>query len=98
MLHNTTKAQVFNSFYGNVVNQSSFDSVQQNLLDFESLGIKEPGTAALTNTLIWLKNKYQQFGYTDIVIDTFDFIGNEAYNLIVTKPGTTYPNTFVVVD
>jgi len=98
LLHSTTKAQVFNSFYGNVVNQSSFDSVQQNLLDFESLGIKEPGTAALTNTLIWLKNKYQQFGYTDIVIDTFDFIGNEAYNLIVTKPGTTYPNTFVVVD
>src|SRR5690606_36400790 len=35
---------------------------------------------------------------TDIAIDTFDYIGNEAYNLIVTKPGTTYPNTFVVVD
>lgn len=94
----SAKAQSFNSFYGNVVNECVYDSVYQNLIAFENLGIKEPGTAALTNTLTWLITKYQQYGYTDIVIDTFDYIGNEAYNLIVTKPGTTYPNTFVVVD
>lgn len=94
----SSKAQSFNTFYGNVVNECVYDSVYQNLIAFENLGIKEPGTAALTNTLTWLITKYQQYGYTDIVIDTFDYIGNEAYNLIVTKPGTTYPNTFVVVD
>jgi len=92
------KAQSFNTFYGNIVSECSYDSVNSNLVEFENLGIKEPGTAALTNTLNWLLNKYQQYGYTDIVIDTFDYIGNEAYNLIVTKPGTIYPNTFVVVD
>jgi hypothetical protein len=92
------KAQSFNTFYGNIVNECSYDSVNSNLIEFENLGIKEPGTAALTNTLNWLITKYQQYGYTDIVIDTFDYIGNEAYNLIVTKPGTIYPNTFVVVD
>lgn len=92
------KAQSFNTFYGNIVNECSYDSVNSNLIEFENLGIKEPGTAALTNTLNWLLNKYQQYGYTDIVIDTFDYIGNEAYNLIVTKPGNIYPNTFVVVD
>jgi hypothetical protein len=94
----SSKAQSFNTFYGNIVNECVYDSVYQNLIAFENLGIKEPGTAALTNTLTWLITKYQQYGYTDIVIDTFDYIGNEAYNLIVTKPGTTYPNTFVVVD
>ncbi len=94
----SSKAQSFNTFYGNVVNECVYDSVYQNLIAFENLGIKEPGTAALTNTLTWLITKYQQYGYTDIVIDTFDYIGNEAYNLIVTKSGTTYPNTFVVVD
>lgn len=94
----SSKAQSFNTFYGNVVNECVYDSVYQNLIAFENLGVKEPGTAALTNTLTWLITKYQQYGYTDIVIDTFDYIGNEAYNLIVTKPGTTYPNTFVVVD
>lgn len=94
----SSKAQSFNTFYSNVVNECVYDSVYQNLTEFENLGIKEPGTAALTNTLTWLITKYQQYGYTDIVIDTFDYIGNEAYNLIVTKPGTTYPNTFVVVD
>jgi hypothetical protein len=94
----SSKAQSFNTFYGNIVNECVYDSVYQNLIAFENLGVKEPGTAALTNTLTWLITKYQQYGYTDIVIDTFDYIGNEAYNLIVTKPGTTYPNTFVVVD
>lgn len=94
----SSKAQSFNTFYGNIVNECVYDSVYQNLIAFENLGIKEAGTAALTNTLTWLITKYQQYGYTDIVIDTFDYIGNEAYNLIVTKPGTTYPNTFVVVD
>jgi aminopeptidase YwaD len=94
----SSKAQSFNTFYGNVVNECVYDSVYQNLIAFENLGIKEAGTAALTNTLTWLITKYQQYGYTDIVIDTFDYIGNEAYNLIVTKPGTTYPNNFVVVD
>lgn len=91
-------AQSYNSFYGDIVNNCSYDSINQNLIDFENLGIKESGTAALTNTLNWLIDKYQQYGYTDIVLDTFDYNGNEAYNLIVTKPGTTYPNTFVVVD
>lgn len=94
----SAKAQSFNSFYGNVVNECVYDSVYQNLIEFENLGIKGPGTAALTNTLTWLITKYQQYGYTDIVIDTFDYIGNAAYNLVVTKSGTTYPNTFVVVD
>jgi aminopeptidase YwaD len=97
-LLSSIKAQSFNTFYGNIVNECSYDSVHTNLIEFENLGIKEPGTAALTNTLNWLITKYQQYGYTDIVIDTFDYIGNEAYNLIVTKPGTIYPNTFVVVD
>ena len=94
----SSKAQSFNTFYGNVVNECVYDSVYQNLIQFENLGIKEPGTAALTNTLTWLISKYEEYGYTDIAIDTFDYIGNAAYNLIVTKPGTTYPNTFVVVD
>lgn len=97
-LLSSIQAQSFNSFYGNVVNQCSNDSVYNNLVEFENLGIKGPGTTALNNTLSWLINKYQQYGYTDIVIDTFDYIGNEYYNLIVTKQGLTYPNTFVVVD
>ncbi|MCC7331967.1 MAG: M28 family peptidase [Flavobacteriales bacterium] len=91
-------AQLYNSFYGNIVNSCSIDTVFQNLTQFESLGIKELGSTSLTNTLLWLKNKHQSYGYSDISIDTFSYNGNDSYNLIVTKLGTVYPNTFVIVD
>jgi hypothetical protein len=94
----SVSAQNYNNFYGGIVNNCSYDSVNNNLIDFENLGVKEIGTAALNNTLSWLINSYQTFGYTDIEIDTFTYGGTEAYNLIVTKTGTHYPNTYYVLD
>lgn len=77
---------------------SSFDSINDNLIEFENLGVKEHGTIELDNTLNWLINKYLSYGYTNIEIDTFNYFGNDAYNLIVTKPGTVYPNTYLIID
>ena len=96
--YSSISAQSYNSFYGGIVNNCSYDSIYNHLVDFENLGIKEIGNPALNNTLDWLINFYQDYGYTDIVIDTFPYSGNEAYNLIVTKTGTHYPNTYYVVD
>ena len=93
-----TKAQSYNNFYGGIVNNTSFDSLQNNILDFASFGVKEVGTAANANALNWLINKYTAFGYTDIEIDTFTYSGDFAYNLIVTKTGTLYPNRYVIID
>lgn len=92
------KAQSFNPFYGGIVSNSSFDSIQKNVLDFVGFGVKEVGTAANANALNWLINKYQSYGYTDIKIDTFSYASQFAYNLIVTKVGSVYPNRFVIVD
>lgn len=91
-------AQSYNSYYGGVVNDCSYDSIYNHLVDFENLGVKEPGTTALNNTLQWLIDQYVDYGYTDIVIDTFTYSGNEVYNLIVTKTGITYPTTYYVID
>lgn len=91
-------AQSYNSFYGGFVNNCSIDSLQTNLLEFESFGKKEVGTTANANALNWLINKYTSYGYTDIKIDTFTYSSNFAYNLIVTKIGTRYPNKFVIID
>ncbi|MBI2279991.1 MAG: M28 family peptidase, partial [Bacteroidetes bacterium] len=93
-----TKAQSYNNFYGNIVNNTSFDSLQNNILDFTTFGVKEVGTVANANALNWLINKYTSFGYTDIEIDTFTYSSDFAYNLIVTKTGTLYPNRFVIID
>lgn len=68
------------------------------MVEFESLGVKEHGTPALTNTLNWLIDQYTNYGYTDIKIDTFNYAAQDDYNLIVTKTGTTYPNTYLIVD
>lgn len=97
-----TSAQVYNANYASVVNQCSSSNVLSNLIEYENLGIKRRGTVALDNTLTWLKNKYLSYGYTtsQITEDSYTYAGSTAVckNLIVTKIGTVYPNTFVIID
>ena len=95
-------AQVYNANYASVVNQCSATTVLSNLTEYESLGVKRRGTVALDNTLTWLKNKYLSYGYTasQITEDSYTYTGSTAVckNLVVTKIGTVYPNTFVIID
>jgi aminopeptidase YwaD len=94
-------AQSFIQGYQDVVNQCSQSNITTNLTEFEALGLKRRGTAQLQNTLDWLKNKYLSYGYTAAQMqeDSYTYQGSPAVckNLIVTKIGTTYPNTFVIV-
>lgn len=96
------KAQVYNANYAAVVNQCSSTTVLSNLTEYENLGVKSRGTVALDNTLTWLKNKYLSYGYTagQITEDSYTYSGSTSVckNLIVTKIGTVYPNTFVIID
>lgn len=94
-------SQTFIQGYQNVVNQVTQTNVTNNLTDFENLGIKVRGSAAQTNTLNWIKNKYLSYGYTaaQMVEDPFTYTGSTAVckNLIITKTGTLYPNTYVII-
>jgi aminopeptidase YwaD len=94
-------SQEFIPYYGSVVEQCSQTNITTNLTAFESLGLKRRGTASLQNTFDWLKNKYLGFGYTvsQIQEDSYTYAGSTAVckNLIVTKVGTLYPNTYVIV-
>lgn len=101
-LTNTTAfSQTFIQGYQDVVNQVSQTNTTTNLTDFENLGIKVRGSAAQTNTLNWIKNKYLSYGYSaaQIVEDPFTYTGSPAVckNIVVTKTGTLYPNTFVII-
>ncbi|KGO90594.1 M20/M25/M40 family metallo-hydrolase [Flavobacterium suncheonense] len=99
----TTTAQTFIQAYADVVNQTSQTNVTANLTEYEALGVKQRGSAALQNTLNWLKTKYQSYGYTasQIVEDsyTYTYSGSPVTckNVVVTKIGTLYPNTYVIV-
>lgn len=45
----------------------------------------------------WLVQKFHDFGYTDVVVDTFYYQGRFLNNIICTKPGTAEPDAIVVV-
>ncbi len=93
--------QTFEQAYANVVNQCSQSNITTNLTQYEALGVKRRGTPALQNTLDWLKNKYLSYGYTSNQLQeySYTYTGSTAVckNLVVTKIGTLYPNTFLIV-
>ena len=97
---NMANAQTFVPSYGAIADNCSQQNILTNLTQYENLGVKYRGTAALQNTLEWLKNKYLSFGYTasQIQEDPYSYSGSTCKNLIVTKIGTLYPDTFVIVD
>ncbi len=92
------KAQELNPFHQNLANQVSSQNILNNLTDFVGFGIKETGTAAQANALQWLVSKYQSWGYTQIDQQSVNVFGEIGYNLIVTKTGTVYPDTYIILD
>lgn len=92
-------AQTFVQRYADIANQTSQTNITNSLTEFEALGVKYRNTQALENTYQWLVNKYTSFGYSaaQITTDTYSYSGSTCKNLIVTKVGTLYPNTYVIV-
>ncbi len=96
--HFHLSAQSYNSFYGGIVSNTSSSNVLNDLSTFESFGVKRVGSSALTNTENWITARYQNLGYTDVVLQPFTHSTGMSNNIIVTKKGTVYPNTFLIID
>ena len=94
----STKAQVYNDYYNDIVTNVSEANILNDLTTFENFGVKEVGTVANNNTKDWIKTRYADLGYTDIVEQPFNVSGNLTNNIIITKTGTVYPNTFLIID
>ncbi len=94
----STYSQTFDAFYASMADSCNLDTVTEYLHQFEDLGIKELLNAGLDNTKDWIIQKYQDWGYTDIVEDDFQVQGVTTTNIIVTKTGTVYPDTYVIID
>lgn len=95
---NTCNAQIFNDFYNDIVNNVSYDNLENDLHTFQDFGVKEVGTTANNETKDWIKSRYIDLGYTNIIEQPFTVSGNETNNLIITKEGSLYPNTFLIID
>ncbi|OBW41510.1 Aminopeptidase YwaD precursor [Chryseobacterium sp. MOF25P] len=92
-------AQSFIQAYQTRANEVTQTNITSLLQEFESYGVKTSGSAANNNTLNWLKAKYQTYGYSpsQITEDSFTVNGNATKNLIITKTGTVYPNTYIII-
>ncbi|RXP60340.1 M28 family peptidase [Lutibacter sp. HS1-25] len=95
---NFSYGQVYNSSYAEIVNKCAYDSIYKNLQQFESYGVKEIGTSSLNNTKNWIINKYNHYGYTNIVEQPFSYFGYNTENIIITKTGSVYPNKYIIID
>jgi Zn-dependent M28 family amino/carboxypeptidase len=91
-------AQEFDPFIQSKVDELQYDSLYQKLLSFENFGIKQVGTNALDETANWIIQQYTSWGYTDIELDTLYVGQNPTFNIIVTKSGTLYPDTYFIID
>ncbi len=95
---NQVSGQTYDPFYGEVVNNSSYDILLDNLETYADFGVKRHGTMALNNAKEWIIDQYEGFGYSDIVEDPFSYFGNTSYNIIVTKTGSVYPDKYLIID
>ncbi|KFF01158.1 leucyl aminopeptidase [Chryseobacterium formosense] len=93
------QAQSFIPAYQTRANQVTQTNITNLLQDFANLGVKTTGSTANTNTLNWLKAKYQTFGYdaSQISEDIFTYGSTTSKNLVITKTGTVYPNIYVII-
>jgi Zn-dependent M28 family amino/carboxypeptidase len=93
-----TFSQTFNSYYGDIVSNVSQTNITNDLTSFENFGVKEVGTQNLTNAQNWITSRYTDLGYTNIVLQPFTYSSGTSNNIIITKTGTTYPNTYLIID
>ena len=92
-------SQSFVQSYKNKAQLVTQANINTNLNEFASYGIKKTGTTANNNAATWLQSKYTAFGYSasEITTQSFNTPGGTTKNVIVTKTGTTFPNTFVII-
>lgn len=93
-------SQNFIQAYQNRVNQIQQTNINTYLTEFESMGIKKTGTSNNNAAFNWLRNKYLSFGYnaSQLSENAFTYSGNSTKNLILTKTGTVYPDTYVIIS
>ncbi|WP_456436974.1 M28 family peptidase [Psychroserpens sp.] len=91
-------AQTFNSFYSSIVENTSQANILNDLTTFENFGIKNVGSTRLTDAESWITSRYQSLGYTDIVLQPFSYSAGTSNNIVITKTGTVYPNTYLIID
>lgn len=94
----STKAQVYNPYYDGIVQNVSASNLLDDLETLVDFGVKEPGSSEIEDAKDWIIQRYQSLGYTAIETQDFNVSGQTTSNIIITKTGSVYPNTFLIID
>lgn len=94
------------SGYSQIVHIDKMDTTLQEvkgislqLKTLESFGLKKDHLPSLRTTLHWLKDQYKSYGYSDIYLDSFKYVGHidTNINLVVNKHGTNINAPWIIV-
>ncbi|MBK5214059.1 MAG: M28 family peptidase [Flavobacteriaceae bacterium] len=94
----SANAQVFNPYYNGIVENTSSTNILNDLTTLVAFGVKEPGSSEIEAAKNWIIARYQALGYTTIETQPFNVYGQTTSNIIITKTGSVYPNTFLIID
>ena len=89
----------FESSYQTIIDEISTSTLEQRLQSYEGFGKKTLDDAAITQTQDWIEQAYRTMGYPATAIDKQPLaLGTEPNaNIIVTKRGTKFPDTFIIM-
>ena len=92
-----TDFQLSDSTISHIVSAVNPDSVRyiiQSLQDFETRFLFAPTRDSVAG---WIKAQFLRWGYTDVVIDSFEYDGTWQKNVIATLPGIYGPDKINIV-
>jgi hypothetical protein len=85
----TTIAQITSA-----VNPDSVRYIIQSLQDFETRFLLAP---TRDDVAVWIKDQFLRWGYTDVVIDSFEYNSTWQKNVVATLPGVNTPNKVNII-
>ncbi|RCK73939.1 MAG: Cell surface protein [Ignavibacteriae bacterium] len=84
-----------------IVNKISATNIYNNIAKLQAFKPRYAGSAqgrdSLAATRDWIIAQMQSYGYTDIVQHNFTYNGNTLQNIVVTKTGSRFPDTMIVL-
>ncbi len=80
-----------------LVDQVNYDSLYSYTWELQTFPYRTSGSPANAGARLWVRDKFLEFGYTDVELHYFPAYFNDGYNVIARKPGTLYPEQHIVV-
>jgi|GEM_PF-372703 len=83
-----------------VVSQVSDSTITDWCYRLEAFRTRYSCTDSVTASSQWIVDKFTEFGYTDVSLDTFPFPPfscSEQWNVVCVKPGTILPDRVIVI-